>query len=331
MTAISTTPLGWKLSAPAPLRRRGTRATARVLPRSARADAAIIDGKAIAETVREEVRAKVAAMKESTGKVPGLAVVLVGERKDSETYVRSKKKACAEAGIESFGTDLPGDATEDEVLAVVAAYNADPNVHGILVQLPMPDHIDEERVLGAIDYEKDVDGFHPLNIGRLSQRGREPLFVPCTPRGCIELLERSGIEIAGKEAVVVGRSNVVGTPAALLLQRRDATVTIVHSRTPNSEEIVRRADIVIAACGCMEMVKGSWIKPGAAVIDVGINAKDDPSKKRGYRLVGDVDYEECAKVAGHITPVPGGVGPMTIAILLQNTLEGAARAYGYEL
>ena len=187
MSAISTTPLGWKLSAPAPLRRRGTRATARVLPRSARADAAIIDGKAIAETVREEVRAKVAAMKESTDKVPGLAVVLVGERKDSETYVRSKKKACAEAGIESFGTDLPGDATEDEVLAVVAAYNADPNVHGILVQLPMPDHIDEERVLGAIDYEKDVDGFHPLNIGRLSQRGREmsvlSVMSQLSPRG----------------------------------------------------------------------------------------------------------------------------------------------------
>ena len=207
--------------------------------------------------------------------IQGLAVVLVGDRKDSETYVRSKKKACAEAGIESFGTDLPGDATEEEVLAVVAAYNADPNVHGILVQLPMPDHINEERVLGAIDYEKDVDGFHPLNIGRLSQRGREPLFVPCTPRGCIELLERSGIEIAGKEAVVVGRSNVVGTPAALLLQRRDATVTIVHSRTPNSEEVVKRADIVIAACGRMEMVKGSWIKPGAAV-----RAAPNPSSPR---------------------------------------------------
>ena len=257
-----------------------------------RADAQVIDGKAIAADVREEVRLAVAAMKEKTGgKVPGLAVVLVGDRKDSETYVRSKKKACEEAGIQSFGTDLPGDATEDEVLAVVQAYNADPDVHGILVQLPMPDHIDEERVLGAIDYEKDVDGFHPLNIGRLSQRGREPLFVPCTPRGCIELLERTGVPIAGKEAVVVGRSNVVGTPAALLLQRRDATVTIVHSKTPNSEEIVRRADIVIAACGRMEMVKGSWIKPGAAVIDVGINAKDDPSKKRGYRLVCDADYE----------------------------------------
>ena len=202
-------------------------------------------------------------------------MVLVGERKDSQTYVNAKKKACAEAGIDSFGTDLPGDATEEEVLKVVADYNADPNVHGILVQLPMTDHIDEERVLGAISYEKDVDGFHPLNTGRLAQRGREPLFVPCTPRGCIELLERSGIEIAGKEAVVVGRSNVVGTPAALLLQRRDATVTIVHSRTPNSEEVVKRADIVIAACGRMEMVKGSWIKPGAAV-----RAAPDPSSSR---------------------------------------------------
>lgn len=286
----------------------------------------IIDGKTIAATIREEVREKVLAMRAKTGQTPGLAVVLVGARKDSQTYVRSKKKACEEAGIASFGTDLPEDATEEEVLAVVAAYNADPNVHGILVQLPMPKHINEERVLGAIDYEKDVDGFHPLNIGRLSQRGREPLFVPCTPRGCIELLERSGIQISGKEAVVVGRSNVVGTPAALLLQRRDATVTIVHSRTPNPEEICRRADIVIAACGQMEMVKGSWLKPGCAVIDVGINAKDDPTKKLGYRLVGDVEFESASEVAAYITPVPGGVGPMTIAILLQNCLEGAERA-----
>ena len=292
-----------------------------------RASAEILDGKAIASTIREEVREKVAELKQRYGKVPGLAVVLVGERKDSQTYVRSKKKACEEAGIASFGTDLPEDATEEEVLAVVAAYNADPNVHGILVQLPMPKHINEERVLGAIDYEKDVDGFHPLNIGRLSQRGREPLFVPCTPRGCIEILERSGIPIAGKEAVVVGRSNVVGTPAALLLQRRDATVTIVHSRTPNPEEICRRADIVIAACGQMEMVKGSWLKPGCTVIDVGINAKDDPSKKLGYRLVGDVEFDSAKEVAGYITPVPGGVGPLTIAILLKNTQEGAERAF----
>lgn len=330
--AAAATTLGWSASA-APLLLRATRgavrtAPARALPKSARAEAKLIDGKAIAADVREEVRVGVADMKEKVGKVPGLAVVLVGERKDSQTYVKAKKKACAEAGIDSFGTDLPDDATEEEVLKVVADYNADPNVHGILVQLPMPGHIDEERVLGAIDYEKDVDGFHPLNTGRLAQRGREPLFVPCTPRGCIELLERSGIEIAGKEAVVVGRSNVVGIPAAMLLQRRDATVTIVHSKTPNSEEIVRRADIVIAACGRMEMVKGSWLKPGAAVIDVGINAKDDASKKLGYRLVGDADFESCKEVAGAITPVPGGVGPMTIAILLKNTMEGAMRANG---
>lgn len=332
-TDASASPSAHRLSssapAPASLRASAYGRRQRSSAMTARAMAAeIIDGKAIAQAVRDEVRDKVTAMRAKTGKAPGLAVVLVGERKDSQTYVRSKKKACEEAGIESFGTDLPEDATEEEVLAVVAAYNADPNVHGILVQLPMPKHINEERVLGAIDYEKDVDGFHPLNIGRLSQRGREPLFVPCTPRGCIELLERTGIPIAGKEAVVVGRSNVVGTPAALLLQRRDATVTIVHSRTPNPEEICRRADIVIAACGQMEMVKGSWLKPGCAVIDVGINAKDDPSKKLGYRLVGDVEYDSAVEVAGHITPVPGGVGPMTIAILLQNTLEGAERAFG---
>jgi 5,10-methylene-tetrahydrofolate dehydrogenase/methenyl tetrahydrofolate cyclohydrolase len=288
----------------------------------------VIDGKAIAADIRAEIKEEVAKLKAAHGRVPGLAVVIVGSRPDSATYVRMKRKACDEAGIRSFHEEVPETATEAEVLKIVQSFNADPDCHGILVQLPLPKHMNEEKILAAISLEKDVDGFHPLNIGRLSQRGREPLFVPCTPRGCIELLERTGVPIAGKEAVVVGRSNVVGTPAALLLQRRDATVTIVHSKTPNSEEIVRRADIVIAACGRMEMVKGSWIKPGAAVIDVGINAKDDPSKKRGYRLVGDADYEECSKVAGYITPVPGGVGPMTIAILLQNTLEGATRAYG---
>ena len=209
-------------------------------------------------------------------------MVLVGERKDSQTYVNAKKKACAEAGIDSFGTDLPGDATEEEVLKVVADYNADPNVHGILVQLPMPDHIDEERVLGAISYEKDVDGFHPLNTGRLAQRGGPPLR-PVHPARVHQLLERSGIEIAGKEAVVVAAPTSSASPPRCSLQRRDATVTIVHSRTPNSEEIVRRADIVIAACGRMEMVKGSWLKPGAAVIDVGINARMTPARSWGVQ------------------------------------------------
>jgi 5,10-methylene-tetrahydrofolate dehydrogenase/methenyl tetrahydrofolate cyclohydrolase len=303
---------------------------ASVLKRELSPGCELIDGKQIAQEIRQEIKEKVERMKTiANGNTPGLAVVLVGERKDSQSYVRSKKKMCAEVGIRSEGTDLPEDATEEEVLKVVRAYNADPNIHGILVQLPMPKHINEERVLKEVSYEKDVDGFHPLNIGALSQRGREePRFVPCTPRGCIELLKRSNVEMKGKKAVVVGRSNVVGTPAALLLQRNDATVTVVHSRTKNPEEAIREADIVIAACGVTEYVQGSWLKPGAAVIDVGINAKDDATKKLGYRLVGDCDFESCKKVAGKMTPVPGGVGPMTIAILLQNTLEGAARSYG---
>lgn len=303
---------------------------ASILKRELSPGCELIDGKQIAQEIRQEIKEKVERMKTiANGKTPGLAVVLVGERKDSQSYVRSKKKMCAEVGIRSEGTDLPEDAKEEEVLKVVRAYNADPNIHGILVQLPMPKHINEERVLKEVSYEKDVDGFHPLNIGALSQRGREePRFVPCTPRGCIELLKRSNVEMKGKKAVVVGRSNVVGTPAALLLQRNDATVTVVHSRTKNPEEAIREADIVIAACGVTEYVQGSWLKPGAAVIDVGINAKDDATKKLGYRLVGDCDFESCKKVAGKMTPVPGGVGPMTIAILLQNTLEGAARSYG---
>jgi 5,10-methylene-tetrahydrofolate dehydrogenase/methenyl tetrahydrofolate cyclohydrolase len=209
---------------------------------------------------------------------------------------------------------------------VVADYNADPRVHGILVQLPLPAGIDERAVLDAIDLQKDVDGFHPANIGALAMRGREPLYVSCTPKGCVELLERSGVKIAGARAAVVGRSNIVGLPAACLLMKRDATVTIVHSRTKDPEAIVREADIVIAAAGSAEMIKGSWVKPGAAVIDVGTNPVPDATKKRGYRLVGDVAFDEVARVAGALTPVPGGVGPMTITMLLQNTLEGAQRA-----
>lgn len=237
-------------------------------------DAEIIDGKATAATIRQELKVEVDALREKYGKSPGLAVVLVGERKDSQTYVRNKKKACEEVGIVSYGTDLPETASQEEVLKVVEEYNADPSVHGILVQLPLPGHIDEQVILDAISIEKDVDGFHPLNIGCLAMRGRNPKFVPCTPKGCIELLKRSGVEMAGKKAAVVGRSNIVGMPAALLLQRENATVTIIHSRTPNGAEICSDADIVIAACGKAEMVDGSWIKPGAAVIDVGINAVD---------------------------------------------------------
>mmetsp|Transcript_786 Transcript_786/g.2012 ORF Transcript_786/g.2012 Transcript_786/m.2012 type:complete len:390 (-) Transcript_786:1576-2745(-) len=287
---------------------------------------ALIDGKAIAAQVRGEVKAAVETLKQEHGDekgAPGLAVVLVGERKDSQTYVRNKKKACDEVGIVSYGTDLPETATEEEVLQVVEAYNADPKVHGILVQLPLPKHINEEKILTAISIEKDVDGFHPENIGKLAMRGRTPSFVCCTPKGCIELLERTGVAISGKRAVVVGRSNIVGTPAAMLLQERNATVTVVHSRTPDPEHFIREADIVVAACGLPKFVQGAWLKPGCAVIDVGINAVDDPSAKRGYRLVGDVDFAAAKEVAAHITPVPGGVGPMTIAMLLQNTLEGA--------
>lgn len=290
--------------------------------------AALIDGKAIAATIRGEIRDSVQDLEAHHGRVPGLATVLVGQRKDSETYVRMKKRACAEVGIASFGHELPEDVSQDELLAVVAGLNADPEVQGILVQLPLPDHIDDEAVLAAISLEKDVDGFHPLNIGRLSMKRREPLFVPCTPKGCIELLDRSGIEIAGRNAVVLGRSNIVGLPVAMLLLHRNATLTVCHSRTADLPAMVRQADILVAAVGRPEMVKGDWIKPGAAVIDVGVNAVDDASDPRGYRLVGDVDFEAARAVAGHITPVPGGVGPMTIAMLLQNTLAGFKRSLG---
>ncbi|WOK94708.1 bifunctional protein FolD 2 [Canna indica] len=287
--------------------------------------ATIIDGKAIAQTIRNEIADEVRSLSQTYNKVPGLAVVIVGTRKDSQSYVSMKRKACAEVGIRSIDLDLPEQSSEAEVIAKVHELNENPDVHGILVQLPLPKHINEEKILSEINIEKDVDGFHPLNIGKLAMKGREPLFQPCTPKGCLELLTRSGIRIKGKRAVVVGRSNIVGLPVSLLLLKADATVTIVHSHTHDSESIIREADIVIAAAGQAKMIKGDWIKPGAAVIDVGTNAVDDPTRKSGYRLVGDVDYEEASKVAGWLTPVPGGVGPMTVAMLLRNTLDGAKR------
>jgi 5,10-methylene-tetrahydrofolate dehydrogenase/methenyl tetrahydrofolate cyclohydrolase len=290
--------------------------------------AELIDGKEIAATIRREIAEEVAEMKEKTGRVPGLATVLVGDRADSATYVRMKKRACEEVGINSFSHDLPADISQEELLQVVSKLNANPDVDGILVQLPLPDHIDDENILGAISLEKDVDGFHPLNIGRLSMKRRDPLFVPCTPKGCIELLDRTGVEIEGKRAVVLGRSNIVGLPVAMLLLHRNATVTICHSRTQDLPAVVREAEILIAAVGRAEMVKGDWIQPGAVVIDVGVNAVDDATRKRGYRLVGDVDFDEAREVAGAITPVPGGVGPMTIAMLLRNTTDGAKRTAG---
>jgi methylenetetrahydrofolate dehydrogenase (NADP+)/methenyltetrahydrofolate cyclohydrolase len=288
--------------------------------------AKIIDGKEIAAELRAEVGREVEALVAKGGPRPGLATVLVGDNPASHTYVRAKRKASAEAGIESFPNELPATASQQEVEDLVRSLNADPKVHGILVQLPLPSGLDEEAVLKAISIEKDVDGFHPLNIGRLAQKGRDPLFVPCTPAGCRVLLKKAGAQLRGANAVVVGRSNIVGMPAALLLVKEDATVTICHSRTQDLPGVCRQADVLIAAIGRTEMIRGDWIKPGAYVIDVGINRKEDPSAKSGYRLVGDVAYDEAVEVAGAITPVPGGVGPMTIALLLQNTLRSAQRS-----
>lgn len=287
--------------------------------------AQLIDGNAIAKAIHDELTLEVAALKER-GVTPGLATVLVGDNTASQTYVRMKQKRCGEVGIYSEGHELPADATQEEVEALVRKLNADPAINGILVQLPLPDHLDEEAILSAISLEKDVDGFHPINIGRLAMKGREALFAPCTPAGVIELLDRLGLPIAGKEAVVLGRSNIVGLPVSMLLLKRDATVTICHSRSRDLPAITRRADILVAAVGRAEMVKADWVKPGAVVIDVGINRVDDPSAKRGYRLVGDVDFESVKEVAGWLTPVPGGVGPMTIAMLLKNTVTAAKRA-----
>jgi len=285
--------------------------------------AQIIDGKVIGQQVRESVAAEVAKRTAAGKPKPTLATVLIGERPDSAAYVASKGKACLELGMDSISEHLPADATQKQVEALVKRLNTDRKVSGILVQLPMPAHIDEERVLSLINIEKDVDGFSPLNIGRLAQKGREPLFVPCTPYGCIYLLEQSGVKIEGANAVVLGRSNIVGMPAALLLIGKNATVTVCHSRTKDLPGVVRQADILIAAIGKTEMVRGDWIKPGAAVIDVGINSVPDATKKSGHRLVGDVNFEEAKEVAGYITPVPGGVGPMTIAMLMKNTLRAA--------
>jgi len=288
--------------------------------------AQIIDGKAIAEKVRRRVAEEAAQLKASQGIIPGLATVLVGDNPASATYVRSKQKACDELGMHSVGHHLPADSAQAEVEGLVRTLGADPAIHGILVQLPLPGHLNEEAVLNTIPIEKDVDGFHPVNIGRLAMKGRKPLFVPCTPAGCMVLLEESGVTFKGANAVVVGRSNIVGMPAALLLVQRDATVTIVHSRTRDLPEVVRRGDILIVAIGKAKFVTGEMIKPGAAVIDVGINSIPDPTKKSGQRLVGDVDFEAAKEVAGCLTPVPGGVGPMTIAMLMRNTLEGAKHA-----
>ncbi len=285
--------------------------------------AQVIDGKEIAARLRAEIAKKVAERIASGKSRPGLATVLVGDDPASKVYVRAKQRACQEAGIESFGFTLPAAATQGEVQRLVDELNADARVHGILVQLPLPSGLDDEKVLNAIRIEKDVDGFHPLNIGRLAQKGREPLFIPCTPAGVMVLLDEADAQLQGANAVVLGRSNIVGMPVALLLVRKNATVTICHSRTRDLPSVTRQADVLVAAVGRPEMVRADWVKPGAVVIDVGINRVDAPERPKGYKLVGDVAYDEVREVAGALTPVPGGVGPMTIAMLLQNTIRAA--------
>jgi methylenetetrahydrofolate dehydrogenase (NADP+)/methenyltetrahydrofolate cyclohydrolase len=283
--------------------------------------ARIIDGKAISAKRRAQVAERVTALK-AQGINPGLAVVIVGEDPASQVYVRNKVKACEETGIFSEKIELPATTTQDDLLTVVDALNARDDIHGILVQFPLPAGLDEDAVIEAISKEKDVDGFHPESIGRLVV-GKDT-FVSCTPAGCMVLLEESGIDLSGKDVVVVGRSNNVGKPAGLLALAQNATVTFCHSRTNDLPGHVRSADVVIVAVGRPEMVKGDWLKPGAVVVDVGINRLDDG------RLVGDVEFSSASEVASAITPVPGGVGPMTIAMLLENTLTAAVRAAGLE-
>ena len=284
-----------------------------------------IDGKAVAAALRARIAGEVARFREATGRVPGLATVLVGEDPASAVYVRSKGKATLEAGMESFAHHLSATTSQDELVALVDQLNDDPAVDGILVQLPLPPQIDERVIITRVSPDKDVDGFHPVNAGRLATGLNG--FVPCTPLGCFKLLQQELGDLAGKEAVVIGRSNIVGKPMALLLLRESCTVTVAHSKTRDLPAVVGRADIVVAAVGRPEMVKGDWLKPGATVIDVGINRL--PAEDGKSRLVGDVAFAEVQPLASRITPNPGGVGPMTIAILMRNTVRAAERATGF--
>ncbi|MUT66754.1 bifunctional methylenetetrahydrofolate dehydrogenase/methenyltetrahydrofolate cyclohydrolase FolD [Paenibacillus sp. NEAU-GSW1] len=280
--------------------------------------AQIIEGKKISDLIREEIKLETAALKEQ-GVVPGLAVVLVGEDPASKVYVGSKEKACQQLGFYSEVHRLPADTSEADLLALIDKLNNQATINGILVQLPLPKHINEKAVIDAIDAGKDVDGFHPESVGNLVI-GDDSL-LPCTPAGCIELIKRSGVDISGKHAVVIGRSNIVGKPVAMLLLRENATVTICHSRTANMEEIAKQADILVVAIGKAKAIDSKYVKPGAIVIDVGINRLPDG------KLAGDVDYEDCLETAGYITPVPGGVGPMTITMLMSNTIKAAKKAH----
>ena len=277
--------------------------------------AKIIDGKAISAQIREEIAEEVKEYFEQTGKRPGLAVVIVGENSASQVYVRNKKKACEQVGFNSWVYEMPEGTTQDEFNALIDRLNADTEVHGILVQLPLPKHLDEEQVILRIKPEKDVDAFHPYNVGRITIG--DPKFLPCTPAGIMELLHRSNIDIAGKECVVIGRSNIVGKPMALLLLAENGTVTVCHSKTHDLKEVCKRADILVVAIGKADFVTSDMVKDGAVVIDVGMNRNKDG------KLTGDVDFASVSNVASYITPVPGGVGPMTITMLLQNTLRAA--------
>ncbi len=293
--------------------------------------AEIISGREIAGQIRTELKTRIAALSDEHGIVPGLATVLVGDNAGSQMYVGMKNKAAKEMGIHSRQITLAADTPEAELLGVVAGLNADPSIHGILVQLPLPRPIDEGRIIEAISPSKDVDGFHPINVGRLAT-GSGDFFAPCTPAGVVEMLLRTGHDPSGRHVVVVGRSNLVGRPLASLLLRKahggDATVTVCHSRTPDLGAVTRLADILVVAMGRPEMITGDMVRPGAVVVDVGSNRVDDPTRERGYRVCGDVLFEEVQEVASAITPSPGGVGPMTIAMLLANTVTSAARAAG---
>lgn len=292
--------------------------------------AAVIDGKAVAAEITASVAVETARLVAAGGRAPGLAVVLVGDDAASQVYVGAKGKKAKELGFHSVQHTLPADTSEADVLAIVAALNADPAIHGILVQLPLPRHIDTTKVIEAIDPAKDVDGFHPINVGRLAIGERSRALVSCTPAGCLVLAKRVlGADLAGKDALVIGRSNIVGKPMAQLLLQESCTVTVAHSRSRDLPALARKADIIVAAVGRPEMVRGDWVKPGAVVIDVGMNRIPAPERGEGKtRLVGDVAYDEAAAVASAITPVPGGVGPMTIAMLMANTLVAACRAAG---
>ena len=290
--------------------------------------ATLLDGRATSSRIREEVKAEVEQLKAEHDIVPGLATVLVGGDPASHTYVKMKERQCEQAGMEAFGRHLPDDITQEGLLAEIDALNANPDVHGILVQLPLPNHLDEDEVLAAIALEKDVDGFHPVNIARLTLQDMEPTFAPCMPLGCVELLDRYDVDIKGKEAVVLGPSNIVGLPTALLLLHRGATLNLCHPHTEDLAGISRRADILVAAIDEPGMVKADWVKPGAAVIDVGWSRVKDETAEKGYRVKGNVEFDDVKEVANYVTPVPGGTGPMTIAMLLRNTLVSAQRTVG---